>query len=409
MIRYLKAGPLLALVILGALTLGPATSTATPIFESGLEETAVTSTPDGTEATAHHSFILAGLLTTCTGADFNGTQKGETATELLLEAEYTGCSIIGIPTDIKMNGCAFTVHSSVRIDLVSRPGSSCASEPMTINWTPPLSCLAEIGPQAEITPHNGLGAFRYTTIKPGASEEITMEIHLSEVAYTANGPGCSESGQRTNGELTTGNAILTGAEPGGGKTTNLSWNRSATQFKGGLSTIGISSTPDGEGIHHVFEAAGGSLTCTAASLSGQTGIPIVKIALEPTYGGCSFLGEPTTVEVNGCRFMVTAWGMVGIISCVKPLAWEVAVSGKPCRVEVESQMERNLFHLSNIKPGPAKEITMEADLIGVTYTATGAGCPKAGIFGDGKYISGTAILTGSEIGGEGKMTDFYVE
>ena len=411
MSRWLRGASLLALAALATLASGIATAQAKPFFESGLEETAITSTTDGTGATAHHTLVFAGLQTTCTTVDFKGTVKGKTSTELLLEPEFTNCQVIGIPTLVKMNGCAFLVHANTQFDIVSRAGKNCTTEPMTIDWTK-LLCVVQIGPQAEITPQSGLGFFGYSNIKPGTTNEITMAIHLSELAYTATGAECGKTGKFSDGLYTTGNTILTGAKVGG-EMTNLSWQRPTGEFVSPLSETKISSTADGSGAeaHHVFDVAGGSVTCSSINLTGtQTGKRTFELTLQASYKGCSFLGEPTTVETSGCTFQIRGNGTLVVSPCEKPITWEAKIGGNPCRIEIGTQSTpRSEIWFNNIKPGSFEEVTMEVDVLGIKYTATGKGCPKAGTFEDGKYTTGNTILTGAEPGGEGKMTNLRFE
>jgi hypothetical protein len=129
-----------------------------------------------------------------------------------------------------------------------------------------------------------------------------------------------------------------------------------------------------------------------------------KIALKVSYSGCTFLGSSTTVEVNeACSFTIRASGVLSFNSC--SIKWSVP----GCQIQIGNQLSLNSTSYQNINPGETKEVTMEINVTGISYIATGVSCPKTGIFEDGRYTTGNTILTGAEVGGEGKMTNFWVE
>jgi len=178
------------------------------------ETTTVTSTADGTGKTAHHVIELDGGTVTCSSASFEGSQSGKEATELTVNPTYKECTFSGTPVTVSTGGCAYGLHASKEFAIKSRAGKNCATEPIKVEFE---SCKIEIGPQG---PRELLG---FHNIKPGAVEEVTMEMSLTGIAYKATGAKCLKAGEFSDGAYKTGNTILTGAKPGGGAMVNYRW------------------------------------------------------------------------------------------------------------------------------------------------------------------------------------------
>jgi len=173
-------------------------------------------------------------------------------------------------------------------------------------------------------------------------------------------------------------------------------------------SIWVTTTPDGTGktAHHVFDAAGASITCTQgkgeATIAG-TETKVVTTVIEKTieFTGCSFLGQAASVVGNGCDGHVGISGgeiITSIVGCNPGKTVEFSVASPPCLVSVPEQA---LFGVTahNLN---ANEITVEAHVSGVKYTATGSGCPITGTFSNGNYTTGNHILTGQkDVGGVG--------
>lgn len=173
----------------------------------------------------------------------------------------------------------------------------------------------------------------------------------------------------------------------------------------------VTSTPDGGGTtgHHVFDAAGGSLTCGSASFEGlQTTTRASALTVSAAYKECTFLGFAATVSMGGCGFVFNANGKFDIVSkagkncSTEPIKVETAA----CKVEVRPQ-SRELLKFHNVKPGPVNEVTMEMSVTGVVYKTSGFFCPKNGEFSDGAYTTGNTLLTATKPGGE--MVDYSWE
>lgn len=217
--RILKTMALAALAMLamGAMAASAAQAHTPALFHSELEETVVTSTVDGVSGKEkHHVIDLAGKPLTCPEPSFKGEWKGKANAELTLEPEYnTGICSYNTTENaaVAMNGCDFVFRANGEFVIGSKAGKNCATEPITVQTE--KFCLFEIGPQTIV------GVLTYKNIVVGGVEEITTEIRPTGIAYTA-GAFCPAVGKFANGNYTTGNTILTGANKGGAMT-NIKW------------------------------------------------------------------------------------------------------------------------------------------------------------------------------------------
>jgi len=189
--------------------------------------------------------------------------------------------------------------------------------------------------------------------------------------------------------------------------------RDLGDFVSEVSETVVTSTADGTGktAHHVIELDSGVLTCSSASFEGtQSGEEAIELTITPTYKECLFSGSPVTVSTGGCAYGLHSSREFEIKSRAgKNCATEpIKVEFAACKIEIPPQAERASLNFHNIKPGAVEEVTMETSLTGISYKATGAGCPKAGEFSDGTYSTGNTILTGAKPGG-GAMVNYRWE
>ena len=116
-----------------------------------------------------------------------------------------------------MMGCDFIFHANGAVDIEPDGTGKCtraAGDPITFTFS---GCTLEIEKQT------GLKEIKFHTIKPITTDEITFEGAMKGITYTATGPGCPTPGTFSNGEFTTLNTILTGADPVTHVMTNISW------------------------------------------------------------------------------------------------------------------------------------------------------------------------------------------
>ena len=219
MTRILKALAMAALATLamGAMAAAAAQAHTPAAFNSELEETVITSTVDGaTGKEKHHVIDLAGKPLTCPEPSFKGElkRKNKYGTDTGTRIQHRD---LLVQHDRKRSGH----HERLRLRLQGqwrirhRQQSGQKLRDRTNQNPDGKFCLFEIGPQTI------KGVLTYKNIVVGGVEEITVEIRPTGIAYTA-GAFCPAKGIFANGNYTTGNTILTGANKGGAMT-NIKW------------------------------------------------------------------------------------------------------------------------------------------------------------------------------------------
>jgi hypothetical protein len=202
--RNLKLFMLAALALTAFGALSASGAQALSEFTKPTEAVRLTITPDGTTTTAHQVLDAAGSSITCPTVDGEATIAGTGttfATALVENIEYTGeCKFVGQRAYVRMNGCKYDLNIAAAIGRVSI--TSCnAGKTIEFGIAEGLVCNVTVPEQANLgewTAHN-LNA-----------SEVTIETHVTGVTYTAIGSACPETGtDRTNGNYTTGNFILT--------------------------------------------------------------------------------------------------------------------------------------------------------------------------------------------------------
>jgi hypothetical protein len=162
------------------------------------------------------------------------------------------------------------------------------------------------------------------------------------------------------------------------------------------------------GSNSVFDAAGASISCASATFTGsQAAKTSPTLTVTPAYSNCTFLGVVgVPVNMNGCQYTFNANGEVAITgaSCTA-ITFEAAT----CKVEVGKTNNQNLKEVTytNLNSGTTREVTVTPHVIGITYTSSGLGCPKAGTFSDGNYTSGNAVAKGEN--SKGVQVGVWVE
>jgi hypothetical protein len=113
-----------------------------------------------------------------------------------------------------------------------------------------------------------------------------------------------------------------------------------------------------------------------------------------TYSGnCNFIGQNSTLNVNGCNYNYHANGVVDIVC---PAGQEItfSVPSPVCDVRIPPQTGLGTVTYHNINS--ETEITLEPHVTGIQYTAAGAGCFETGTFTNGNITTGNAIFTAEQ-------------
>ncbi len=178
-------------------------------------------------------------------------------------------------------------------------------------------------------------------------------------------------------------------------------------FNSELATTTITGSQDGTSKtgHQVFDAAGGTVTCSEVTLHGtQNGPTAEVVTLTAHFTGCTFLGQVATVDMKACDFRFHANGDVdvhddsGLSGNCKHHEQGITITIPGCTVIVPEQTGLKSIKYHNIVgPTGTKEITAEPLVSNITYDSMGAACPKqpAGTYNDGLFTTGNAIIKGT--------------
>jgi hypothetical protein len=346
------------------------------------------------------------------------------------------CTFAGQDVNVENRGCNFTLQAGGEFEITSEGnivGSRCAPGEKPIYFAIP-GCLVEIGAQTFV------GSVRYRNL-PDAS--VTVETPTGAVgdpllgfSFNAEGVNCP-FGAVDTGIVTTGNTIITAEKKGTTTMAALRWDSVPPPPAARFTVEGAAPTDettltilkDDEGgtkpktAHHVLDIYNAaksielSITCNEvtgdATVVGseQSDVTITTPLFE--RGGavapkCSFAGQDTTVENQGCNLTYQASGTVEITSENNTIGSRCAVGEKPikfavpnCTVEIGAQTLVNKVRYHNLAGGLVTVETpvgTEADpSLGLTFTAAGTTCPF-GTQSTGQYTTGNAIVTGEEKG-----------
>jgi len=105
-----------------------------------------------------------------------------------------------------------------------------------------------------------------------------------------------------------------------------------------------------------------------------------------------------TIDMNGCTYTLTSSGGApnpGRISIDCPAGKVIEVTG-PCLLKIGSQGPLNSIRYHNIGSTASNttEVTVEPNVTGIHYEASGAGCVKTGTGTDGAFTTGNTVVTG---------------
>jgi hypothetical protein len=210
MIRNLKV-LLLAMTAMLALSAVGAAASQAALFHSEATETTLTVKTDGANNTkqSHQVFDAAGATVTCGGVAGDSLIKEQTPTTVTAKVTYdTPCTFVGQSATINMGACdyAITAHGTVSI-----VGAGCEASPITVT-VPSPPCTVTISNAAGA--NQNLESITFKNLGAGTTREVTIEPHVTGISYSATGSGCPLTGARTDGNYTTGNALVSGDKPG---------------------------------------------------------------------------------------------------------------------------------------------------------------------------------------------------
>jgi hypothetical protein len=181
----------------------------------------------------------------------------------------------------------------------------------------------------------------------------------------------------------------------------------AAEFHCSVEPCRYTTEPDGtagtKAAHHVIvltNTLGQSNSITCNQLTGQ-GTTSTKTATtlnltNASYHTCTFIGQPTIVQMNGCEYQITSHGTLSILC---PTGGKIVFQVPNCKVEIGEQLNLHELTYHNIgTPGTTStKVTFEAHVTNIAATMTGTqpGCggvdPTKAVTGN--YTTGNTILS----------------
>ncbi len=252
------------------------------------------------------------------------------------------CTFLGQPSTFETGTCKYRFNFAPgTMDIVG-----CTTP---IRWAA-AGCVIEVPNQ------EGLSSVTYSTSSEGGLPVIKATPNLSGITYTREGGGCfgGSTGKFTNGTYKGTWKIKAGAK------LSASISGSKAEEKGVFNPIG-----------------NGAILCSEHVLSAKSSVAkFASMAVTPAYGKCSFLGQPATMSMGGCSYVLHASGAFEIVgaSCASsPITFTAA----GCTVTIGPQKGTGLTY-TNVGSGETSSVTTGGQAKGLTSTAKGAGCITTG-------------------------------
>jgi hypothetical protein len=162
----------------------------------------------------------------------------------------------------------------------------------------------------------------------------------------------------------------------------------------------------------LFFSTAGALECNESTYTGTLAAEeATELELAPAYAGCSLMGIPATVDVNGCKYRFTVTNIEsgkreGSMDIVCPEGKTITVTavqaGTPkCTIHIPSQNDRRPVTYTNTGAGATREITIDLNVGAIKYTHTAGTGPGACAFGGAEngFLAGPISITGENAGG----------
>lgn len=334
------------LVVMAALVLTVTTGVSAASASNFVAPYGGGSTWSGAREGANHVLGFSGEGTIpCSNVSFSGmTKESEPEpTSLTVSPELSGCVWLAQPTTIEMGGCKFRFNLGAgTMDIVG-----CATSIRHAAG----GCVKEIGNQ------NGLGPVTYTKSTEGGLPVITIAAKITNLTFTRGGSGCF------GGPGTFSNGTYTGT-----------W-----KAKGEKLPLAITGTGTGKGATVFYNNGNGSVVCPQRTLKAQTSAPtFASMTVTPSYSNCNFLGQPATINMGGCSYVLHASGgfdIVGSLCYTQP----ITVTGTAgCTLTISPTSGASGLTYTNGESEGVSAITTGGKATGFTSTTAGVGCITKG-------------------------------
>lgn len=234
--RNLKTLALAGLTLVALAAMAPAARAEAVFTVPGATPnttTTLTLLPDGTGKTTHWVLNISNaggtekVTLTCNEVVANEKEKDglvtgpEFADFTIVTPQFKTCAVAGTAYTAANNGCSFTYKSGGELAIVPAGVHLCEENKREdlVFSNAAADCTIEIGKQ------NFTGIGYHTVLEAGTEQtNITVEqTGIKNVTYEARGKGCP-FGQTKNGEIATGNQIITGESTFGGAMVSVNWH-----------------------------------------------------------------------------------------------------------------------------------------------------------------------------------------
>ena len=138
------------------------------------------------------------------------------------------------------------------------------------------------------------------------------------------------------------------------------------------------------GQQHIFNpistkgSAERQYKCQTASFEGTTQVSqVLETTITASYSGCSFVGLPMTVAMNGCRYTLTGEGhpvnttTIDIVGCTP--GQQITIQSSFCKILIPEQNGLSHVVSTNLNQNP-HAVTLAWTVTNITHTEVGPGC-----------------------------------
>ncbi len=321
----------------------------------------------------------------CSTAGFKSEMKTTSSQTLTVNPTFGGCTFLAEATTVEMRGCAFVLHRSGTLDVA---GAKCESEPMQFSvW----GCTVTVGPQT------GLSQVSYANYKAANSlRQFAVAFEVPNLSLTAKGAGCLATGTFNTVKLHSLLAAVEGTNSA--KVAQDVWvGASEFQAKEAPATITGKQVPSESAQKlRIVTPGNGSIVCDTTGFSAEMKATGAKtLTVNPTFGGCQFIGQSATVEMRGCAFVLHRSGTLDIAGAKcesEPMQFGIP----SCTATVGPQTGLSQVSYANYKAANSlRQFVTAFEVPNLSLTVKGAGCVATGTFNTVKLHSLLAAVEGT--------------
>lgn len=391
-----------------------ATAASAAHFESEFEPTTVkSSSPYGLQEW-HFQSTQQG----CDAPPVQGTIVGGPQTVLNTTVSNAKCyyNYTAAP-NLEMNGCSFVYRLGAKTGATTFNGAidiACPAGKTVAFRGGSLTCKVDVPAQKNLPA-------MFENVGVGKARSIKATVYATGLKHTqVEGHNCNGVlGSFSNGTWTGswklegsfgGSAAGIWVAPDGGyelPPAGIGIGGSPLKLNGGTYPMSISGS---QGTQHVITLNGSkTVKCSTANLSTSLSGPTAQFPVTGAYSGCTALGFPGEVKMNGCTYTFSvinqppyelSYAGHADISCPAGKTIEIiSISAGlvKCTVTIGSQITNDTGYLVYTNQPSTSTIGLELKITGIDYhqqEGGGLGRCTTGDFTDGTY-TGTSTLVGS--------------